>query len=267
MDYYKILGLARGASADEIKKAYRSLAMKHHPDRGGSEAQFKDIATAYDILSDPTKKQRIDMGQDPAGSHPGFGGGGFNPFDFFHSGFGGGFQQAPRNSSLSIHIEVTLEDVCTGKSIDAELAYPSGQKKTIKLEVPVGIHHGQQIRYQGMGDDSVNGVPVGDLIVNISVRPHRVFRREGDALSVEKTISVWDALLGTYIQIITLDGRTLNLTIPPGTQPETVLSCNGEGLPNMQTKRRGNLLIKIKIKIPKDLSADQIQHIQAVATS
>jgi molecular chaperone DnaJ len=93
-----------------------------------------------------------------------------------------------------------------------------------------------------------------------------MFRREGDALVVEKTISVWDALLGTKLEIHTLDDRTLNLTIPAGIQPETVLSCNGEGLPNMQTKRRGNLLIKVKIKIPKDLTPDQILHIQAVAT-
>jgi DnaJ-class molecular chaperone len=265
MDYYKILGLSRGASADEIKKAYRSLAMKHHPDRGGSEEQFKDIATAYEVLSDPVKKQRVDNGQDPNNPEPQFNGG-FNPFEFFHGGGPHGFHHVQRNTSLSIHVEVSLEEVLTGKSFDAELAYPSGQKKTIKLEVPAGVLHGQQIRYQGLGDDSIAGIPPGDLIVNINIRPHRMFRREGDALVVEKTISVWDALLGTKLEIHTLDDRTLNLTIPAGIQPETVLSCNGEGLPNMQTKRRGNLLIKVKIKIPKDLTPDQILHIQAVAT-
>lgn len=263
MDYYKILGLSNGATDDEIKKAYRKLAMKHHPDRGGSEEQFKDIATAYEILSDPVKKQRVDNGQDPNGPDQQFHGG-FNPFDFFH---GGGFQHVQRNTSLSIHVEVTLEEVLTGKAFDAELAYPSGKKKTVKLEVPAGVLHGQQIRYHGLGDDSITGIQAGDLIVNVSVKPHRVFRREGDALVVEKTISVWDAILGTKLEIHTLDSRTLNLTIPAGIQPETVLSCNGEGLPNIQTKRRGNLLIKVKIKIPKDLNPDQLQHVQAIATS
>jgi DnaJ-class molecular chaperone len=265
MDYYKILGLSVGATDDEIKKAYRKLAMKHHPDRGGSEEQFKDIATAYEILSDPVKKQRVDNGQDPNGADQQFHGG-FNPFDFFHGG-PHGFHHVQRNTSLSIHVEVSLEEVLSGKSFDADLAYPSGQKKTIKLEIPSGVLHGQQIRYQGLGDDSIAGIPPGDLIVNVAVRPHRGFRREGDALVVEKSISVWDAILGTKLEIHTLDGRTLNLTIPAGIQPETVLSCNGEGLPNIQTKRRGNMLIKVKIKIPKDLTPEQIQHIQAVATS
>lgn len=265
MDYYKILGLSRGASDEDIKKAYRTLAMKHHPDRGGSEEQFKDIATAYEVLSDPVKKQRVDMGQDPnSQSAHDFGGGGFNPFEFFHSSFG--FQHVQRNTSLSIHVEVSLEEVSAGKSFDAELAYPSGKKKTIKLEVPSGVQHGQQIRYQGLGDDSIAGVPPGDLIMNIAVRPHRTFRREGDSLVIEKQISVWDAILGTKIDIHTLDGKVLNLTIPSGIQPETVLSCNGEGLPNMQTKRRGNLLIKIKIKIPTDLTPDQLLHVQAIVT-
>lgn len=265
MDYYKILGLSRGASDEEIKKAYRTLAMKHHPDRGGSEEQFKDIATAYEVLSDPVKKQRVDMGQDPNAQQSNGFSGGFNPFDFFQGNFGG-FHNVQRNSSLSIHVEVSLEEVYSGKSFDAELAYPSGKKKTIKLEVPSGVQHGQQIRYQGLGDDSIPGVPPGDLIVNVAVRPHRVFRREGDSLVIEKQISVWDAILGTKIDIHTLDGKVLNLTIPSGIQPETVLSCNGEGLPCMQTKRRGNLLIKMKIKIPKDLTPDQLLHVQAIVT-
>jgi DnaJ-class molecular chaperone len=96
----------------------------------------------------------------------------------------------------------------------------------------------------------------------VFIRPHPTFRREGDSLIVEKTISVWDALLGTGLEIATLDGKTLNITIPPGTQPDTVLSCRGEGLPNMRSKARGNLLIKIKVNVPKNLSANQIETIK-----
>jgi DnaJ-class molecular chaperone len=113
-----------------------------------------------------------------------------------------------------------------------------------------------------MGDNSVPSARPGDLLVNVFVRPHPTFRREGDSLIVEKTISVWEALLGVNVEIVTLDRKTLNITIPPGTQPETVLSCKGEGIPNMRSKVRGNMLIKIKVNIPKNLNAEQIETIR-----
>lgn len=273
MDYYSTLGLQRGASDADIKKAYRSMAMKHHPDRGGDEQKFKEISQAYEFLTDPQKKSIIDMGGDPGQQQQGFHG--QDPFEFrFDSGnfgdifsqFGFGGRQAPRNKSFNINVEITLEEVLTGKQINAEVGVPGGRKKIINIEVPAGIEHGQQIRYQGMGDSSVSNARPGDLLVNVFVRPHAVFRREGDSIIVEKTISVWDALLGIPLEIVTLDGKTLNITIPPGTQPDTVLSCRGEGLPNMRTKARGNLLIKIKVSIPKQLSADQIQTIEQLRT-
>jgi molecular chaperone DnaJ len=119
-----------------------------------------------------------------------------------------------------------------------------------------------------MGDASIANARPGDMLVNVFVRPHPTFRREGDSLIVEKTISVWDAILGAGLEIATLDGKTLNINIPSGTQPDTVLSCRGEGLPNMRSKARGNLLIKIKVNVPKNLSADQIEmikHLQSLA--
>ena len=113
-----------------------------------------------------------------------------------------------------------------------------------------------------MGDDSISGIPPGDLHVNVYVKLHPLFKREGDSLVYEKSISVWDALLGTTINIDTLNGKNLDITVPPGTQPETILSCRGEGLPNMRTRQRGNLLIKIKVAIPKNLSFSQLTKIQ-----
>jgi curved DNA-binding protein len=272
MDYYAILGLKRNASDAEIKKAYRSLAMKHHPDRGGNEKQFKEISQAYDFLSDPEKKQIIDLGGDPNAQPGGFNQG---PFEFhFNTGnindmfgnFGfGGFGRQPqrRNQSLSVNVEISLEDVLNGKDLNAEVSIP-GRAKMINIQIPPGIEHGQQIRYEGMGDHSITNLKPGDLLVNVFVKEHGVFKREHTSLIIEKTLDVWDAVLGTDLEILTLDKKTLTITVPPGTQPDTVLSCRGEGLPNMRTRQRGNLLIKIKVVVPRLLNSDQIALIKTI---
>jgi curved DNA-binding protein len=271
MDYYTTLGLQRGASDADIKKAYRSMAMKHHPDRGGDEKKFKEISQAYEFLTDPQKKQIIDMGGDPNGQPGGFHHQQGNPFEFhfgtenLHDIFGNfGFGQRPmqRNKSLNVTVEITLEEVLKGKTINAEIGAPGGRPKIVNIEIPPGIENGQQIKYSGMGDASISNLRPGDLIVNIYVKPHAIFKREGESVVVEKTVSVWDALLGTNLEIQTLDNKNLNITIPSGTQPETVLSCRGEGLPNMRTRQRGNLLIRIKIAVPKNLTPAQLTKIQ-----
>jgi DnaJ-class molecular chaperone len=277
MDYYNILGVKRGASDDEIKKAYRKLAMKHHPDRGGDEKKFKEISTAYDVLSDPQKRQMFDSGIDPNNQNQS----GFyrqGPFEFHMGGvppgmedifgafgFGAGFaRNQRRNKSISVNVEITLQDVLTGKDIDAEISLPSGQKKIINISIPPGIEHGQQIKYQGMGDNSISSIRPGDLIVNVAIRNNTKFIREGTNLILEKTISAWDAILGTSIDIPTLDNKTLNITIPAGTQPETMLRITGEGLPHMRSKIRGNLLLRIKIEIPKNLSQQNRQLVEKI---
>lgn len=275
MDYYSTLGVSRSASQDEIKAAYRKLAMKHHPDRGGDEATFKKISEAYDVLSDPQKKQVFDLGGDPKNQNAGPYGNSFNqgPFEFNFGGMPGmddlfsqfGFARRPmrRNRSLNINIDVTLEDVLNGKDLSAEITIPgTGKKKMINIAIPAGIESGQQIRYEGMGDDTMKDIRPGDLIVNINVVPHREFKREGSSIIVEKSISAWDAMLGTKIDIQTLDRKTLTINIPAGTQPSTILSCKGEGLPVMRTRARGNLLIQIKVDIPKNLTQDQKQRIE-----
>ena len=242
------------------------MAMKHHPDRGGDEKKFKEVEEAYRTLSDPQKKQMVDSGMDPNAQG---GGGGFHqrgPFEFhFGSGnfediFGNfGFGGAPlrRNKSVSINIQISLEDVLNGKDIDAEITLPNGKKKLINIAIPPGMEHGQQIKYSGMGESTVPNVKPGDLIVNVHVAPHAEFQREGSNLVCEKKISVWDALLGTSVDILTVDKKTLNINIPAGTQPDTVFSCRGEGMPQMRNKQRGNLLIRIKVEIPKMLNDNQ----------
>ena len=279
MDYYSTLGLQRNASEDDIKKAYRKMAMKHHPDRGGDEKAFKQVSEAYEILSDPQKKQMVDMGVDPKSQQAGGPRHQQGPFEFHFNtgnfedvfsnfGFGGGGpfgfggRQPQRNKTININVDLSLEDVLNGKELDAELAVPNGRKKIINISIPAGIESGQQIRYQGMGDNSIPGLPPGDLIVNIRVAPHPIFRRDGDSLLVEKDISVWDAMLGCKLTLQTLDGKSLNITVPAGTQPETVLSCRNEGVPNMRNRQRGNLLIKIKVAIPRNLTTNQITAIE-----
>lgn len=276
MDYYATLGLKRGASPDDIKKAYRSMAMKHHPDRGGDEKTFKQVEEAYRFLSDPEKKRVVDMGGDP-NAQPGMGGGFYNqgPFEFHFGGapdmedifanFGFGRRPMRKNKTLNIVVDITLEDVLSGKEINAEITLPgTGKKKIINISIPPGIENGQQIRYEGMGDNAVADVRPGDLIVNIRIAPHPIFHREGTNLVIEKRISVWDAMLGGSVGIETLDRKTLSITIPAGTQPETVLSCKNEGLPGLRNRVRGNLLIKIKVEIPRNLNLGQTEQLHNV---
>jgi DnaJ-class molecular chaperone len=160
-------------------------------------------------------------------------------------------------------VEITLEDVLNGKDFTAEVSIP-GKNKMINIQIPPGIEHGQQIRYEGMGDDSIPGLRPGDLLVNVIVREHPRYKREGTSLIIEQVVSVWDALLGASIEIQTLDRKTLSMSLPPGTQPDTVMSCKGEGLPNMRTKQRGNLLIRIKVIVPKLINPEQINLIQQI---
>lgn len=274
-DYYGILGISKSASPEEIKKAYRSMAMKHHPDRGGDEAKFKQINEAYEVLSDPKKKQMFDMGVDPNAQHQGHSGFHQGPFEFHfnsnnfedifqHFNFGFNNRRQARNRSVNVNVELTLEEVLHGKEINAEIAIPGSSEKTITINIPPGIEHGQQIRYQGLGDNSISGVPPGDLFVNVRIRPDSRFRREGQNLIVEKVISVWDALLGTKISIKTLNNKSLEINIPAGTQPDTIMSCKGEGLPGMRNKTRGNLLIRIMVEIPKKLSSLQIEKLKEI---
>ena len=264
MDYYNTLGISKSASEADIKAAYRKMAMKHHPDRGGDEKKFKEVTEAYETLSDPQKKQMIDMGVDPNAQHTSYRQG--SPFEFhFNTGnfedvfsnFGFGGRPVRKNKTLNVNIEVTLEDILKGRVIDAEIGIPSGSKRLVNIEVPPGIENGQQIRYRGMGEHTLKDVAPGDLIVNVFVKEHPIFQRQGDMLMIKKFISPWDAMLGSDITIETIDKKTLTIGIPAGTQPDTVLSCRGEGLPNMRTKVRGNLLIKVQIEIPKNLSSEQ----------
>lgn len=267
MDHYTTLGLTKNATADEIKQAYKKLAMKHHPDRnGGNEAKFKEISSAYETLSDPNKRQMYDYGQDPSSTFSsGFGS---NPFEFnfnssiFDDIFGFQRQRVPRNKSFSVNVTLTLEEVLSGKEITIDIGVPGQNKKTISISIPAGIENGQSIKYAGMGDDSIPNVPPGDLIANVQVLNHPVFDRSGSDLIYQHTISAWDAMVGTTLELETLSKKTISIKIPAGTQPDTVLQCRGEGLPRARSTTVGNLCIRVKIKIPTNLTESQITAIK-----
>ena len=261
MDYYNTLGVSKDASEDDIKKAYRKLAMKHHPDRtGGDDSKFKEIQEAYATLSDPEKRSQYDN------PRPQFGGthhGGFNEMppgfeDIFGQMFGGrnpfGFAQQPRpvkNRDIALDTQITLEDAYIGKTLTANVQLPSGRDQLLEIKIPPGIQSGQRLRLSGMGDDSNPHLHRGDIYINVHIYPHREYERHGDDLHKQIKISAWDAMLGTDMTIKTLDNRQLSVTVPAGTQPNSTLRLAGYGMPNVQDIRfRGNILLNIDVSIP-----------------
>lgn len=272
MDYYSTLGVNKNASSEEIKSAYRRMAMKHHPDRGGNESTFQNISQAYETLSDPQKKQTYDQFGTTDTRQRQYN---TNNFDFEFNGspfsgmedifnqFGFGGQRQRGNRAINVAVDVTLEDVLTGKTFGMEIQLPTGRTKVVTIDIPQGIEHGQTIRYAEMGEQTNPNFKPGDLHVQVRVRNHPTFQRYGDNILCEKKISILDLLTGTKATIQTLDGKKLEINIPAGTQPDTVLGCKGEGLPNVRNKIRGNLQIKIKGTVPK-LTESQLAKIQEI---
>jgi curved DNA-binding protein len=252
--------------------------MAHHPDRtGGDDSKFKEINEAYQNLSDPQKKQMYDQfGTADPRQHQyrsgdfefNFNGNQFGGFeDIFAEMFGGRGpfgQRVQRNRPMNIAVDVSLEDIKFGKTIGIEIRQQDGSTKVVTVDVPQGIEHGQQIRYANMGDQSIRQAPAGDLIVTIRVRKHPTYERFGDNIVCEKQINVLELMIGTKTNIKTLDGKNLDINIPAGTQIGTMLSCKGEGLPNINTKKHGNLLVRILGIIPKNLSQDQLNKIKDI---
>jgi DnaJ-class molecular chaperone len=259
MDYYNTLGLQRGASDADIKKAYRSLAMKHHPDRGGDPKTFQDIQAAYDTLSDPGRRQEYDNPQPSFGGDP-FGGqqGGVPPgfedmFRFFGGNDFGPFFRAsvPKNRNIQLQATVTLEDAFHGKELVVNVRLPSGREQMINVKVPAGVHDGVNLRLAGMGDDSMRNAPRGDVIVHVTLLPHPTFTRQGDDLVQEISIDAIEAMLGKDITINTIEGKQFTGNIPAGTQPDSILGIGGLGMPNMNNPTvRGRMLLKIKVTVP-----------------
>lgn len=248
MDYYSILGVPRTASQEEIKRAFRKLAMQHHPDKGGNEEMFKQINEAYDTLGNPQKRSQYDNPQPQFRfNHTDFYNG-MNPFaDMF--GFGGG--RPRRNRDVTINIKLTLEDVIKGKQLSARYQLPSGKLRDTEIDIPPGVDNGIGIRFEGLGDDSIPGIPNGDLIVRVRIMNHPVWKREGNDLHLKLTVSIFQCMLGSSAEITTLEGKTLEMKIPRGTQPSATFSIANHGVPDINTGIRGNIFVKLNTIVPK----------------
>ena len=263
-DYYNILGVDRSASQDDIKKAYRKLAAKHHPDRGGDTAKFQEISVAYDTLGDPDKRSQYDNPapqgfQQYGGMPPGFEdilrGFGGNPFGDI---FGNRRAQPVRNRTLNLQTQISLEEAFSGRELMANVQLPSGREQVLEVKIPAGVRDGTTLRLAGMGDDSIGNVPRGDIHLTVNIAQHDRFLRDGDDLIMKFDISCFDAILGTSIQFNSLDGKTLETNIPAGIQHGQLMNIQGQGMPNMADSRmKGRLLIEVRIKIPTTLTDNQ----------
>ncbi len=295
MDYYEVLGVDRKASLAEIKKKYRKLALKYHPDKNKgdkeSETKFKEISEAYAVLSDPEKKQQydqfgstqfhrqysqedifrnfdlneifrqFDFGGRTASFTSGMGGNGggrsFGSFFNRSGGCGGGCHSAPvKGQDMTYQIEVTLDEVLNGADRKITLQ-KNGRTHNVSVKIPKGIESGKRLRLKGKGAESPNGGPPGDLYLKVSIADDRRFRRENDDLIVEKLIPFSEACLGTKVEIETLEGKKFKVNIEPGSVHDSRLRIKGYGLPAGPLGDRGNLYVKVGVKVPRELTEEQ----------
>lgn len=251
MDYYKILGVAKTATQQEIKQAYRRLASKHHPDRGGSTEEFQKIEEAYRTLSDENKRGQYDMPHQFQNNSQGFefnfGGAGFNPFeDIFRQ-----FNQ-PRQRVYTVTIFVTLEKVALGSIETIQIQTPTGPR-TFQITIPKGIEDGQRINYENLMADGV-------LQITFRIHHDQRFERRGLDLYSTIEISVFDLILGTTISVTTIYNQTLEVLIKPNTKPGSHLRIPNHGLdtPN----GRGDQFVLISPVIPDTISSELLTALQ-----
>ena len=269
-DYYKILGVSRSADQDEIKKAYRRLARKYHPDvskEKDAETRFKEVSEAYEVLKDPERRATYDQlgtyrqGQDfrpPPGWRGGFGGADGSAFsDFFESVFGQGspFGEGPfggrrrrgavKGADEKARISIALEDAYHGASKNVRLEGTGSRQ--LKVKIPAGITEGRQIRLSGQGRPGPGGGPAGDLYLEIHITPHPLYRVDGRDLFLDLPIAPWEAALGSTVKVPTLGGA-LELKIPAGSQTGRKLRLKGRGLPGSPA---GDQYVVLKIVTPK----------------
>ncbi len=305
-DYYEVLGVKKSATGDEIKKAYRKLAMKHHPDRNQgnkqAEERFKEINEAYAVLSDKEKRQQYDQ-FGPSGfsqrysqedifrgfdisdllkdlGFSGFGGGrrgakvhygGFE--DLFGQGgprgrqtadygdmFPGGeyqtrSQSPPKGQDVHSVLNLTFQEGAFGG--EKKVKFQKGGKvEEVTVKIPPGIESGKKLRLAGKGMEGGRGIPAGDLYLEVNVADHPLFKREGSDITLDKEIKISEALLGTTVEVPTLDGSK-HIKVPPGSQSHSRIRLKGFGLPHFQGGGRGDEYVRVLIKYPKNLSEKQ----------
>lgn len=281
-NYYDILGVSEDASSDQIKKAFKEIAKKEHPDRGGNEARFKEANEAYDTLKNSQKRHDYDtmrkFGGTKGGDHPFFN---EDIFGDFFSGFGNGdmdfggrfnftqgpgrtrtFRQQRGNRNVQVRMAISIKEAMMHNEKTINYKLPSGREEFATVKIPAGVQHGVTFKFAGMGDDSIRNQPRGDLMVVMSVLDSDGYTRKGNDLYTDKTIDCFQAIRGSEFNLKTLDDGIIKVKVPAGTQPGTVLSVKGRGMPVHKTLNiRGNLYVKIHILIPQ-LSAQDLKKIK-----
>jgi curved DNA-binding protein len=271
-DYYETLGVPRGAGEEEIRKAFRKMARKYHPDVNPNdktaEEKFKQINEAYEVLSDPEKRKRYDrLGanwksgadftpppewegirvehgdlSDLFGGHTG---GTANFSDFFETLFGGRAPNRTRGQDVEAEIELPIEDADRGSRQNIRL---QATGKSLQVSIPAGVRNGSVIRLAGQGDPGPDGAASGDLYLHIHLRPHPLFTPEGDDIHMELPVSPWEAALGTRVNVPTIDG-SVDMTVPAGSQTGQKLRLRGQGF-KRRSGGRGDQYVKLKIVNP-----------------
>jgi curved DNA-binding protein len=298
-DYYKILGVNKTASEEDIKKAYRKLAMKYHPDHTkgdkSSEEKFKKISEAYAVLSDKEKRKQYDTfgsagfqqrytqedifrGSDfesilnelfggsgspfGTGSRRGFSFGGGSPFGRYQRQQ----QPQPKGADLEYELPLTLQEVAEGTQKVVSFQH-KGRSEKLTVKIPKGMISGKKLRLVGKGEPSAHGGPAGDLYIKSKVLGGPVYDIDGYDLYINRDIKLTEAILGAHISVPTLSGNELKLKIPPGTKHKTKMRLAGHGLPHMHGKGQGDLYVRIHMNIPGRLNKKQKKLIEQLAES
>ena len=296
IDYYKILDLKKDASTDDIKKAYRKLARKHHPDLNPNNEEankkFQQINEANEVLSDPDKRKKYDkygkdwqhadqldaqeqqrrQYQSPGGGYGGgssysggFGGEDFS--DFFSSMFGGGGGRSSRNSPFkgqdyNADLQLNLVDAYTTHKQTLTV-----NGKQVRINIPAGVENGQKIKLAGYGAPGVNNGPPGDLYIKFNISDHPRFKRKGNDIYIQEEVDLYTAILGGEKIVETLNGK-VKLKIPEGTQPDTTLRLKGKGFPIYKKEDQfGDLYVKWQVKLPTNLNAEQKELFEKLSKS
>ncbi len=288
-NFYDILGVKRDATQEEISKAFRKLAAKYHPDRGGDEEKFKEISEAYTTLSDPKKRKEYDQllmfGGIPGADFGGSGGprysytnmGGnwqdiLNDFDF-SSIFGGGVpgggraaQQPAKGGDLTMSITVTFDEAFRGSTRKVTYRVPStGEVQSLTVKIPAGAVDGGKLRYRNRGEYGVNGGPRGDLVITTKVEDHPVFKRDGADVRMTVPVSMYDAALGATVTVPTPEGEEVRLKVPAGTQNGKTFRFPNLGAPNVKRKgSRGAMFVTVEVKVPTMLSKKERDALEAL---
>jgi curved DNA-binding protein len=292
MDYYKVLGVEKSASDDEIKKTYRKLAMKYHPDKTkgdkAAEDKFKQISEAYAVLSDSAKRKEydtfgasgfqqrysqedifrnFDLGDIFREFGFGGGGGGFGGGFGNHFGRGGGHggcgsRRQVKGEDRTLEISLTVQEVVEGTTRTLSVG---GGASTLNVRIPKGMVDGKKLRLTGKGESSPYGGPAGDLYIRSRVVGGGGFTPDGQNVIYDTDIRLSDAILGATITVPTLEGGEINLKVPAGTQHKTKMRIPGKGLPEMKGGARGDLFVRIGVTIPKTLTDGQRKAVEDLA--